>query len=170
MKQSKEEIEYLKDAFKNGAEIQFKKSINGWLKLHDPSWRKYSTYRINPECGYAKNGMYKEFSKDMLEENDVIKLRNENLYIVNNYKGVMIGRSEWSLHSLGGDYCSDMKWSSSSNLDIIAVYRPTEQRQLLESNWGKMPCIWERQEEVKVEELTIGDIEEKLGYKIKVVK
>lgn len=52
-----------------------------------------------------------------------------------------------------------------SRYDIIAV-ATTKQRNLVRLDESKFDIIWEREERV---EMTIRDIEEKLGYKIKIV-
>lgn len=114
-----------------------------------------------------ENGIYKEFSKDMLKVNDVCELRGGARYMINIFEGVMFGQSYGSLYSSPKQ---DLTHDCFKELDVVKVYRPTQQRQFFEKSWGDMPCIWERKEEPVVKELTMAELEEELGYKVKVVK
>ena len=52
--------------------------------------------------------------------------------------------------------------------DIVAVYQPKELYEAKEGNWDDLKPIWERGEDA--EELTVAEIEAKLGYKVKIIE
>ena len=70
-----------------------------------------------------------------------------------------------------GDYNEDLTYDDvDSKLDIMKIYnKPYFSHQILiHDEVGSL--VWERKEEEPTQELTVTEIEAKLGYKVKVVK
>ena len=111
----------------------------------------------------------------------IVRYRNGELRLVlrdvSNFEGdSIVGRFSWNTLS---NYNEDMKCKiyNSRELDIVEVYEPLsvfisitdifESKKFNVDNINLYTCIWEEEKPV---EITINEIEEILGYKIKVIE
>ena len=136
--------------------------------------------------------MYKEFTRDMLDTYHLIKQRNGRFGVIFKRPNNDLMVSYFNNGSLSGwdsvndifdehlkyyhvhywDPFGDKTPTRFPDRDIIAIYEiPGSAFQYLndfESLIKLAVLVWEREEEKK--EMTISEIEEKLGYPIKIVK
>lgn len=66
-------------------------------------------------------------------------------------------------------------YNSSLSKTILKIHRPQNNRSFLkldlsDTSTTNKECIWSREDEEPTQELTVAEIEAKLGYKVKVVK
>ena len=105
-----------------------------------------------------ENEKYNMFTKDDLENGDIIFLRNGNELIVYNDNELCDLESDYfnPLNNLE-DLEEDLTYEDDEDYDVVEVKRP--------SGYDTM---FERKEEVK--EMTVSEISKKLGYEVKIVK
>lgn len=113
----------------------------------------------------------KVFTKKDLKNGDVVRFRNGKTGIVITDVNVIVTNDGWLRF---GDYDSNLIKNGTCSLgdyDIVEVRRPTEpgecQFSAIEEHFGDL--VYDRERDT-VKEMTIGEIEKQLGYKIKVVK
>lgn len=106
-----------------------------------------------------------EFTKADLEGGMVVELRNgERLLVTREY---WVGNYRCFDRIIFSD---DLTHKNDEKLDVIKVFRVRDPRCLVEVFDDRtLGLIWERKEEPDFTEMTVAEIEEKLGYKIKVV-
>lgn len=104
-----------------------------------------------------------------LEVNMLVKIRNGSVYVVTKNS---LSRVGGFLHS--SDYFNDLKHESIDDFDIMEIYVCDNMHKLYKdiSNFGEIrtdnaKLIWERN---PITELTVEEIEERLGYKVKIVE
>jgi hypothetical protein len=109
------------------------------------------------------------FTKSDLKDGMVVRTRDKGNFLV--LGDVLL--DDYEKINLD-NYKSDLIHNASPILDIMAVY--SVQTCAVEDIYDTMcvdndchKLIWERKEEPKYKEMTVDEIEEKLGYKIKVV-
>lgn len=108
-----------------------------------------------------------EFTKADLKDGMVVEFRNGDRHLVLN--GIFMAEDGWMPISDYQDNLINQPGMLSENYDIMKVY--TSSSKILKSyfdNW-RLTLIWERKEEEPVKEMTVAEIEEKLGYKVKVI-
>ena len=110
---------------------------------------------------YAKNSLEKvgdNMKKEDLKNNDIVTLRNGDRLLY--FNGDFYNLGEGCCHYIDDldDYEDDLRtWDRDcKEYDIVKVERPV-----------KYETVFEREEEVQ--ELTVDEISERLGYKVKVV-
>ena len=105
------------------------------------------------------------FTKDDLKSGMVVEFRSGKKYMMVDYNGRLfgVGTATYFDDNKNEDLTSPVR----REWDIMKVYEATEEYQLPINRWDDMQLIWERSE---VKELTVAQLEEELGYKIKIVK
>ena len=109
--------------------------------------------------------MYKTFTKSDLKNRMVVEDRKGRLKIY--IDDILLGDKTYSLI---GDYNEDLMYGkrSFSELDIVKVYEQVRVCcYLYGDNLSNLSLIWQREEEVK--EVTMAEIEEKFGCKVKII-
>lgn len=109
--------------------------------------------------------MYKPFTKDMLKNGMVIQNRcGEHRLVIN---GCLIGNDVYgNLRTYTEDLCS----TADPIYDVVAVYR--EIQTLEDINTNHRPPLWVRKENTETKEtkeITMAEIEEKFGCKVKII-
>jgi len=109
----------------------------------------------------------KEFTKSNLENRMVVELRNGSRCLVVDNR--LLGKSGYLFlteeYEGVGEYNEDLKFPSDSKWDIIKVYQKVNQRSF-DNDPECLILLWERQE---IKEITMTEIEEKFGCKVKIV-
>lgn len=130
---------------------------NGY-HLEEPSYFYFSDEMLEPA----------DFIKSDLETGMVVEYREGSRRVVfgdcllGKYVRCLLKEFEETLLSTGSNH----------DLDIMKVYRPrVEQLYGIEEIFKieNLELIWERQEELEAEEMTLAEIEKELGRKIKIV-
>lgn len=91
----------------------------------------------------------KEFTKNDLQVNDIVTVRDGERYMIYKIKGDLIGVSSNDCFYVGkGAACwdDDMIHHSAYSLDMMKVQRPVYPHQLQTRSWDTAPVIWERKE------------------------
>lgn len=122
--------------------------------------------------GLEKVEYKKVFTKADLKNGDVILRRNGEVEIVILETGTCVGKDGWmKVSTINEDLTHGVGLFDDNEWDIVAVRRPTEPYECtlkaFEFEYGEL--IYDRERDT-VKEMTIGEIEEQLGYKIKVIK
>lgn len=110
------------------------------------------------------------FTKSDLKDGMVVEYRNGDRCVVINgyfmkptgYGWMPINDYDDELHSKGG-------LSLDRAYDIVKVYSSKAKNMPDYCDASKLTLIWERKEEPEYTEMTVEEIEEKLGYKVKVI-
>lgn len=109
--------------------------------------------------------MYKTFTKDMLENGMIIKNREGEFRLMLN--NCLIGEIHYGTLD---NYSADLRSITNSNFDVMEVYAKIDVLRDINPNnratVDKNP-IWVREE---IKEVTIAEIEEKFGCKVKIIK
>lgn len=107
------------------------------------------------------------FTKADLKDGMIIEHRDGDLFIVLGDR-IVAKNGYWTLD----DYNDDLTDRNHKGADIVNVYK-TKSGVLndIDDVYNKdyLTLIWERKEEPEYKEMTVEEIEEKLGYKVKVV-
>ena len=109
----------------------------------------------------------KPFTKSDLKDGMVIEHRDGDRYMAIGGFGVSED-GNWELDR----YYEDLRWDGDSAYDIMKVYKvkPNIYMDLTDTlKTSYLTLIWERKEEPENTEMTVEEIEKKLGYKVKVV-
>lgn len=138
--------------------------------------------KLKFDCGNSKIVNFEEvdfggnnmFTKDNLKTGMRVVARNGNEYVVmkdyetvNYGVGAILGVSGIGFKSLK-NYNHDLTHATlGEDNDIMKVLKPLYDNDVLSNNEDDFEVIWEREEAV---ELTVAQISEKLGYKVKVVE
>lgn len=96
----------------------------------------------------------------------VVKLRMGLWCLTINHEDKVIFVSKLGAHLFLERYNFNLIHFTNEMWDIVAVAK-TKPHNLIALNESEFDIIWEREERI---EMTIRDIEEKLGFKIKIVK
>lgn len=105
--------------------------------------------------------MNKSFSKSDLKNRMVVKLRDGRAGVIfGNY--IMTASSIIFIHH----YNDDLTMSCSKDIDIVQVFDHLDFSSVLDNS----VLIWDRQDEEDTKEVTMAEIEEKFGCKVKIVK
>lgn len=96
--------------------------------------------------------------KSDLKNRMIVEIRRGDRFIV--IDNILVGRNTWSDLAYYKDDLTDPKYDS---FDIVKVY---DQVNYI-NKYKKINTLWERSE---VKEVTMSEIEEKFGCKVKVVK
>ena len=145
-------------------------------------------YSIGTHDGYLGHGysegaisikeflrMYKEeqimFEKSDLKSGMLVELRNGRYYtVVMDYEtehhgtGAMFGKGGGFIHI--DIYNNDLTNNLLGEFDIVKVYKPKCDGDVLSDDIHDFNLIWEREQ---IKEMTVDEISEALGYKVKVV-
>lgn len=106
--------------------------------------------------------MYKTFTKDMLENGMVIKNREGKFRLVLNQR--LVGDDTYGRL---GSYTTDMRSNSDPCFDIMEVYDKIDTLRDI-TKYHKC-LLWTRKESEEVKEVTMTEVEEKFGCKVKIV-
>jgi hypothetical protein len=110
--------------------------------------------------------MYKEFTKADLKNGMVVEQRGGTRKIVINDR--LIGYDSFGELKNYEDNLLKKVLLGSSDLDIVKIYQPTNTLyDFIEGT--NLKLIWQRQEKPNYKEITIAEIEEKFGCKVKIV-
>ena len=103
--------------------------------------------------------MYKTFTKSDLKNHMVVRLRDGRV-------GVIFGNYIITASSVIfiDHYNDDLTMSCSKDVDIVQVFNHLDFRSVLDNS----VLIWDRQRE-EAKEVTMAEIEEKFGCKVKIV-
>lgn len=104
----------------------------------------------------------KPFTKADLKPGMVVELCDGDRYLFVNDK--FANAHEWSDSK---HYNNDLTHSVYDNLHIVKVYTSTGHTLGTMLNNSSLTLVWERKDDVK--EMTVAEIEEKLGFKVKVI-
>ena len=108
--------------------------------------------------------------KSDLKQGAIVKLRNNQMYI-------LIGKKFINLKD--GGYMPLEKYNedlltSNSKYDVMKVFNSSFEHEgyfyYIRNKLIIKPWTWERKEEEPSKELTVGEIEKLLGYKVKIIK
>jgi len=133
-----------------------------YFMYRDWLWKNRKSKRKNNSEGCE---MYKEFTKADLKNGMVVEQRCGERKIVINDK--IVGYDSFGELQTYEDNLSKRGYSY-SDLDIIKVYKFANT--LRDSIKGKnLKLIWQRQKKPDYKEITIAEIEEKFGCKVKIV-
>ena len=127
-------------------------------------------YELEGICWYWSDDMLEPvpFTKADLKDGMVVEVRNNTRnprYMVLN--GKLRGTLEYmDLMNFNDDLTHTGDYE---RLDIVKVYKSGGDILNKYFHDGYLTLIWERKEEPEHKEMTVAEIEEKLGYKIKVV-
>lgn len=109
----------------------------------------------------------KEMKKSDLKNGMIVEIRDEEFYMYLETDNFKVFAQECG-HLRFDDYEEDLTNSDGDeDYDIIAIYEPKEPYQAKEECWDEATKIWERKE---TKELTVAQLEELLGHKVKIVK
>ena len=138
--------------------------------------------KLKFDCGNSNAVKFKDvdfggnnmFTKDNLETGMRVVVRDGNEYVVmKDYEtvhygvGAILGVNGIGFKSLK-NYNHDLTHATlGKDSDIMKVLKPIYDSDVLSNNEDDFEVIWEREEAV---ELTVAQISEKLGYKVKVVE
>ena len=104
----------------------------------------------------------KEFTKSDLKNRMVVECRNGLRYIV--VDEYLLGKSGYNELE---DFTADLRCEKNAEFDIAKVYEKTKCLLNLEKDSPfEMDIIWQRPE---VKEITMAEVEEKFGCKVKIV-
>jgi hypothetical protein len=110
--------------------------------------------------------MYKEFTKADLKNGMVVEQRCGARKIVINDR--LVGYDSYGELITYEDNLLKKVGYGSSDLDIVKIYQPADT--LYDSIKSiSLKLIWQRQEKPNYKEVTIAEIEEKFGCKVKIV-
>ena len=139
---------------------------------------KYKNEVINEVMTIGGDKEMENFSKDDLKDWMIVETAEHSIFLVDKTHGYLIYSGE---HMLLSNYTDDLKFRNSHDYSIVKVYEPKQglefflklyldgTRGLFRKIEEDLNLIWERDE--KPVEMTIAEIEEKLGVKnLKVVK
>ena len=101
----------------------------------------------------------KKVLKEFLTDRCVVELRNGERYLV--VGDFLMGENDYFMK---GDFTDDLAYRSLRKFDIVRIYE--EILDIGALHYKELGIIWER----KPKEMTIEEIEEALGYEIKVVR
>lgn len=106
--------------------------------------------------------MLTNFTKNYLINRLVVELRNGEKYLVCgdvliNDEGIVIIEK----------YSNDLKYKNNDYLDVMKVFKPISYLRKIK-NVTDEDVIWERKD-ANIREMTLGEVEDILGYKIKIV-
>ena len=147
-------------------------TVNGFVICRGALSFGYSGDDVNFEdVDFGGNNM---FTKDNLETGMRVVVRDGNEYVVmKDYEtvhygvGAIFGFDGIGFKSLK-NYNHDLTHATlGKDSDIMKVLKPIYDSDVLSNNEDGFEVIWEREEAV---ELTVAQISEKLGYKVKVVE
>lgn len=116
--------------------------------------------------------MNKEFTKSDLQTGMVVETKDGTKYIVMRNSCISAPDSDFIVNENGWNplrYYNDdlLEYHTYSDLDIIKVYKPNYPNVIRTFEEDALELIWEREE---YKEMTVAEIEEKLGYKIKIIE
>lgn len=100
----------------------------------------------------------KDFTKADLKNRMIVETRRSDRFIV--IDNILVGRDTWSDLA---NYKEDLTYPKYDNFDIVKVY---DQVNYI-NKYKKINTLWVRSE---VKEVTMSEIEEKFGCKVKIVK
>ena len=101
------------------------------------------------------------FTKDDIQEFDVVEFRDGRMSLV-----VDLDDALEVSDAFISAYKDDLTLWDDEYADIMKVYRPKDNLPTDKSKWKDLPLIWKREE---VKEMTVDEISEALGFKVKVV-
>lgn len=105
--------------------------------------------------------MYKEFTKADLKNRMVVKYRNGKRRMV--VDDLLVGENYYGVLTM---YNNDLTHKTDNERDIIAVYPKAHIFAMLNDIESYFTPLWERSE---AKEVTMAEIEEKFGCKVKIV-
>lgn len=127
---------------------------------------KYDSYHVDGVDGYVffndEIEFVKDFTKADLKPGMVVELRGGGRYLFVNDKFANVHEWTDSKH-----YNNDLTHPDYEELSIVKVYTSTGYTLGNMLSKPSLNLIWERKDDIK--EMTVAEIEEKLGYKVKVI-
>jgi hypothetical protein len=131
--------------------------LNGHWSIKEDSW----VFRES----WMKLVIGVDMVKEYLENGDMVELRNGTRLIV--FNGRMFSKEDsWSLEPFRPDMTNSGCFGD--ELDIMKVYKqPNRPFMLLEKETPLVGWDWIREE---VKEITMAEVEEKFGCKVKIIK
>lgn len=106
-------------------------------------------------------------NKSDLKINDIVKLRNEKMYMLHTFNGKRTFVSHVGGWNPLTAYTDSLKEDEGFGwYDIVEVRRPVEEYQLAYCHWEKAPIIWERKTPKK---MTLSQVSEALGYEVEII-
>ena len=122
--------------------------------------------------GKEKNKMNKEFTKNDLQTGMVVETKDGTKYVVMRNSCMpapdsdfIVNRNGWNTLNNYSDNLLENHYYS--DLDIIKVYKPKYPNVIRTFEDDELKLIWQRKD---YKEMTVAEIEEKLGYKIKIIE
>lgn len=104
------------------------------------------------------------FTKANLKDGMIVDVRNGSRYIIIN-NGLRRNDTWLSINP----YLDDLTRGNSKEYDVMKVYTTVGHTLDYMFDDRFLNLVWERKEEEPVKEMTVAEIEEKLGYKVKVI-
>lgn len=89
-----------------------------------------------------------QFIKEDLQENDIIILRDESVFMLYKFNNNLHLVSRLNTFHTISNYNDNLKHKKDSNYDIIEIKRPEKPQNLIYSNWEDAPTIWKRREKI----------------------
>lgn len=89
-----------------------------------------------------------QFKKENLQENDIVILRNERVFMLYKFNNDLHLISRLNTFSTILDYNDNLKHKKDQNYDIIEIKRPEKPQNLIYSNWEEAKTIWKNQEKL----------------------
>jgi len=115
--------------------------------------------------------------KSDLKQGAIVKLRNNQMYILIGKKFVNLTDGEYmSLERYDDDlyFKTDYLYFKTDAYDVMKVFNSSLEHEgyfyYIRNKLIIKPWTWERKEEEPSKELTVGEIEKLLGYKVKIIK
>jgi hypothetical protein len=143
------------------------KTISEYKRIELDNWSNNDNTNWNYSTDMIKRVQPKQFTKSDLKERNVVKFRNgeeaaydaivKNETVENYVLGFIKDGKLTGKYVNMCNYNEDLIHKYNKNLDIIEIWK---------QHYSK---TWERTEEDKPIEMTVSEIEEKLGHKVKVV-
>ena len=100
----------------------------------------------------------KDFTKADLKNRMIVETRRSDRFIV--IDNILVGKTAWSDLA---DYKDDLTYPKYDSFDIVKVY---DQVNYI-NKYKTINTLWERPE---IKEVTMSEIEEKFGCKVKIVR